>query len=55
MMRPGTSAVLMLDLVGDLEAALRRVSGLGRKILKTNVDVDRAKLLQSTLREKKEI
>ena len=53
MMRPGTSAVLMLDLVGDLGAALTGVSGLGGKILKTNVDVDRAKLLQSTLRANK--
>jgi uncharacterized membrane protein len=55
MMKPGTSAVLMLDLVGDLGATLRGMAGLGGKILKTNVDVDRAQLLQSTLHAKQSI
>ena len=55
MMKPGTSAVLMLDLVGDLEVALNGVSGMGGKILKTNVDVDRARRLQSTLRAKNKL
>jgi uncharacterized membrane protein len=50
MLQPGTSAVLMLDLVGDLQAALEGLRGLGGTILKTNVDVARAELLQSTLR-----
>lgn len=52
MMRPGTSALLMLDVVGDLEPALRGLSGAGGTVLKTNVDVARAELLQSTLRAK---
>jgi uncharacterized membrane protein len=50
MLQPGTSAVLMLDLVGNLQAALQGLRGLGGTILKTNVDVARAELLQSTLR-----
>ena len=50
MLKPGTSAVLMLDSVGDLQAALDGLRGLGGTILKTNVDVARAELLQSTLR-----
>jgi uncharacterized membrane protein len=49
MMRPGASAVLVLDSVGDLEAVLRALKGMGGKILKTNVDVERVKLLQATL------
>ncbi|MBV8782375.1 MAG: DUF1269 domain-containing protein [Phycisphaerae bacterium] len=50
MLRPGTSAVLMLDLVGDLQTTLEGLRGLGGTILKTNVDLARAELLQSTLR-----
>jgi len=50
MLKPGTSAVLMLDYVGNLEEVLRGLRGIGGTVLKTNVDVDRAKLLQSTLR-----
>jgi uncharacterized membrane protein len=49
-MKPGASALLMLDVVGDLEATLNAVKGLGGVVLKTNVDVDRARLLQATLR-----
>lgn len=51
-MRPGSSAVFMLDIVGDLEPALRGLAGMGGTVLKTNVDVERAKLLQSCLRAK---
>jgi len=50
MLKPGTSAVLMLDVVGNLEMALRGLRGMGGTVLKTNVDVERAKLLQATLR-----
>ncbi len=50
MLKPGTSALLMLDLVGNLDATLAGLKGKGGTVLKTNVDVERAKLLQSTLR-----
>jgi uncharacterized membrane protein len=50
MMKPRTSALLMLDTVGDLEAALEGLKGLGGTVLKTNVDLERAKLIESTLR-----
>jgi uncharacterized membrane protein len=49
MMKPGTSALFMLDEVGDLEVSLHRIRGLGGTVLKTNVDLERAKLMQSTL------
>lgn len=49
MMKPGTSALFVLDDVGDMDIILREIRGLGGTVLKTNVDVDRAKLIQSTL------
>ena len=49
LMKPGTSALFVLDDVGDLEAALHAARGLGGTVLKTNVDLERAKLIQSTL------
>jgi len=49
LMKPGTSAVLVLDDQGDLEAILHAICGLGGTVLKTNVDLDRAKLIQTTL------
>jgi uncharacterized membrane protein len=49
MMRPGTSAVFVLDDSGDMEIILHKIQGLGGKVLKTNVDLERAKLIQSTL------
>jgi uncharacterized membrane protein len=49
MMRPGTSALFLLDQEGNLEGILHRIRGLGGTVLKTNVDVERAKLIQSTL------
>lgn len=50
MLKPGTSAILMLDIVRNLHATLQGITGIGGTILKTNVDLDRAKLIQSTLR-----
>ena len=47
MMKPGTSFVL--DEVGDMEVILHKIRGLGGSVLKTNVDVERTKLIQSTL------
>jgi uncharacterized membrane protein len=49
MMNPGTSALFVLDQEGDMEAILQEIRGLGGMILKTNVDLERAKLIQSTL------
>jgi len=49
MMSPGTSALFVLDNVGDLEVILRRIRGLGGTILKTNVDLEQAKVIQSAL------
>jgi uncharacterized membrane protein len=49
LMRPGTSAIFVLDSAGDMEAILHGIRGLGGTVLKTNVDVERARLIQSTL------
>jgi uncharacterized membrane protein len=49
MMRPGTSALLLLDDQGDMDVILHAIRGLGGIVLKTNVDVERARLIQSTL------
>ena len=49
MMKPGTSALFVLDEVGDMEVILHKTRGLGGTVLKTNVDLVRAKLIQSTL------
>ena len=46
---PGASALFVLDREGDLEAILRGIRGLGGRILKTSVDLERAKLIQATL------
>jgi uncharacterized membrane protein len=49
LMKPGMSALLVLDDQGDLEMILRAIRGLGGTVLKSNVDLDRAKLIQTTL------
>jgi uncharacterized membrane protein len=49
MMKPGTSALFVLDDAGDMDVILHRIRGLGGTVLKTNVDVERAKLIQATL------
>ncbi len=49
MMKPGTSALFVLDYEGDMEVILHNIRGLGGTVLKTNVDVGRAKLIQATL------
>ena len=49
MMKPGTSALFVLDDAGDMEIILDKIRGLGGIVLKTNVDRQRAKLIQSTL------
>ena len=49
MMKPGTSALFVLDTEGDMDAILHAIRGLGGTVLKTNVDVERARLVQATL------
>jgi uncharacterized membrane protein len=49
LMKPGTSALFVLDQEGDMEATLQGIRGLGGTVLKANVDVNRARLIQSTL------
>jgi uncharacterized membrane protein len=48
-MKPGSSALFVLDDEGDMDAILHGIRGLGGTVLKTNVDLERAKLIQSTL------
>jgi uncharacterized membrane protein len=49
LMEPGTSALFVLDNEGDMEVILHAIRGLGGTVLKTNVDMARARLIQSTL------
>jgi uncharacterized membrane protein len=49
LMQPGTSALFVLDDQGDMEMILHKIRGLGGTVLKTNVDLERARLIQSTL------
>jgi uncharacterized membrane protein len=49
LMRPGTSSLFVLDDDSDLEAILHTIRGLGGTVLKTNVDAERARPVQSTL------
>jgi uncharacterized membrane protein len=49
LMKPGTSALFVMDDEGDMEVILHNLRGLGGTVLKTNVDLERAKLIQSTL------
>jgi uncharacterized membrane protein len=49
LMKPGTSALFVLDQEGDMEAILQGIRGLGGIVLKTNVDLEHARLIQATL------
>jgi uncharacterized membrane protein len=49
LMKPGTSAIFVLDAGGDMEVILHAIRGQGGTVLKTNVDRDRARLIQSTI------
>lgn len=49
LVKPGTSALLVLDDQGDMEVILHAIRGLRGTVLKTNVDLERAKLIQTTL------
>ncbi len=48
-MKPGTSAVFVLDSEGDMEVILHAICGLGGTALKTNADVERARSIRSAL------
>jgi uncharacterized membrane protein len=49
LLKPGTSALFVLDQEGDMDAILQGIRGLGGTVLKANVDVQHAKLIQSVL------
>jgi uncharacterized membrane protein len=53
LMKPGTSALFILDdtleEANEMEVVLHTLQGLGGTVLKTNVDPERVKLIQSTL------
>jgi uncharacterized membrane protein len=49
LLKPGTSALFVLDQEGDMAAILQGIRGLGGTVLKSNVDLKRAELIQSTL------
>jgi uncharacterized membrane protein len=49
LIKPGTSVLFVLDEEGNMDAILRGIRGLGGTVLKTNVDLERAKLIQATL------
>ena len=49
LMKPGTSAIFVLDHEGAMDVILGAIRGLGGTVLKTNVDLERAQLIQSTL------
>jgi uncharacterized membrane protein len=49
LMKPGTSAIFVLDDGGEMDVILHAIRGLGGTVLKTNVDRQRAQLIQSTL------
>jgi uncharacterized membrane protein len=55
LIKPGTSALFVLDQEGDMPVILQGIRGLGGTVLKTNVDLERAKLIQSTLSTSAEI
>jgi uncharacterized membrane protein len=49
LLKPGTSALFVLDDAADMDVILHAIRGLGGTVVSTNVDPERAKLIQSTL------
>jgi uncharacterized membrane protein len=49
LMKPGTSVLFVLDQDTDMDVIQHTIQGLGGTVLKTNVDLERAKLIQTTL------
>jgi uncharacterized membrane protein len=50
LVKPGSSCLLVLDAEGDMEVILHAIRGLGGTVLKNNVDLERARLVEATLR-----
>jgi uncharacterized membrane protein len=49
LMKPGSSALFVLDQEGNMEIILHTIRGLGGTVIKTNVDLERARVIQCTL------
>jgi len=49
LLQPGTSALLVVSDVNNLDVIRHTIQGLGGRVLKTNVDPQRASLIQETL------
>jgi uncharacterized membrane protein len=49
LMKPGSSALFILDHEANLEIILHTIRGLGGTVIKTNVDLERARVIQSAL------
>jgi uncharacterized membrane protein len=49
MMKPGTAVLFVLQMDADLDVILHTIQGLGGKVLKTNVNLERARLSQTAL------
>jgi uncharacterized membrane protein len=49
LMQPGTAALFVVDEADDLNAILQAIRGLGGRVLKISVDLDRARLVQAAL------
>jgi uncharacterized membrane protein len=49
LMKPGTSVLFVLDREGDRDAILQGIRGLGGTVLKTTVDAEQVKRIQSAL------
>jgi uncharacterized membrane protein len=49
LMKPGTSALFVFDREEDVDGILQGIRGLGGPVLKANVDMERVRLVQSSL------
>jgi uncharacterized membrane protein len=49
LLKPGSSALFVLDEAQNMDAILHAIRGLGGTVLSTNVDMERAQLIQATL------
>jgi len=49
LMKPSTTALFVLDDVGDMEVVIHQIRGLGGAVLKTNVDLEQLRLVQTAL------
>ena len=49
LIKPGTSVLFVLDDGGDIDAILPAIQGMGGTVLRTNVDLERARRVQAAL------